>query len=649
MAHNETRNGLNEDERVPRTWSRSTVADGRWMQNNTLNKYRNSDWFLASAIDSLLDKDDELTQAIADEAQARLDYDGILSGRCDFLYTSASKLREDLTTETSERQEGDAATLRDAKDYASAYANNASAYALSEAKTYAKDYTDTASSYLDGRIDGVSSTFNSYSSSMNTWKTGIDDWKTGINNWQTGINNWKETTDTNIGNLQSQIDAFENATDVADVVSTSASLNGYNKRLTPGAVIKVLSAGPGNDQQFYYRNKLEKTSAGPFSIDNFDVLGSVQPYYSKSETYTQAQTQSLIDEKLRYKVDASSAQNFTLPQQWQARQNIGASDGKIPFTQYTASGWQTTSADLSITYLKQGDNYYRLHINDGTTTEDWALVPEPANGQNNYLLTVTPNGIGWRAPSAELPAVTRPDDEGKALVVGSSGLSWEDRGNGYYFVNLKNTNANTFTEVKAAASAHKTIIGYEEEYASNGTKAYKYFTFAGEYWDQYAFFDSNSHELQEKRRLWSAGNVSAYNQRFLYNCAQTFDADERAQIRKNFDAARAPLIITMSDDTKTLSDTEIQDLQRAVDNSTSYYTPLIYILMNVGSTSRLYRYTLRRAASYTYIFESVNDQDMSYIEVNTYTKIAKRTDKLIFWDNNYLPNFSSNQQTYYII
>jgi hypothetical protein len=277
-------------------------------------------------------------------------------------------------------------------------------------------------------------------------------------------------------------------------------------------------------------------------------------------------------------------------------------------------------------------------------------VPEPRAGQDNYLLTVTSGGdIGWRAQSAELPPVTRPADIGKALVVDSEGLKWEDRGNGYYFVNLKNTNADTFTEVKAAASAHKTIIGYEEEYASNGTKAYKYFTFAGEYWDQYAFFDSNSNELQEKRRLWSAGNVSVYNQQFLYNCAQTFDADEQAQIRKNFNAARAPLIIGMSDATKTLSDKEIQDLEKAVDNSTNGYTPLIYIFFAQGSTERYYRYTLRRGAENVYIFESIDNQDLSYIEVNTITKIAKRTDKMWFWTSNYLPDFSSNQETYYII
>lgn len=355
--HNETRNGLNEDARVPKSWSRSTVADGRWMQEHTLNKYRNSDWFLASAIDSLLDKDDELTQAIADEAQARLDYDGILSGRCDFLYTSASKLREDLTTETSERQDGDAATLRDAKDYASAYANNTSAYALSEAKTYA----DTASSYLNGRIDGVSSTFNSYSSNMNIWKSGIETWNTGIDTWKTLVT-------PKLSNLQEQIDAFENATDVADVVPTSGSLNNYNKRLTPGAVIKVLSAGPDNDQQYYYRNKLEKTSAGPFHIENFEVLGSVQPYYSKSETYSKSELydKTEMDDLLLKKLDVSANQVWALS----TKQNPNYSQDQFIETLNNYQIMARIDSDFNViseTYVKKTDlNSYatNTYVND---------------------------------------------------------------------------------------------------------------------------------------------------------------------------------------------------------------------------------------------------------------------------------------------
>lgn len=667
MAHNETRNGLNENERLPRTWSRSTVADGRWMQNNTLSKYRNSDWFLASAIDGLLDKDDELTQAIADEAQARLDYDGVLSGRCDFLYTSATQIRNDLDKEVTDRKQNcnDASAhaydlSKSYTDTASAYvfghANDASAHALAEAKTYANG----ASAYLDGRINGVSSTFNSFSSDLKTWKDGVENWEGGIDDWKDAIDDWREdTVDPKLNELESAIAGIEGASDVYDVVATSASLNNYTGRLTPKAVIKVLSAGPNNDQQVYYRWNHTKTASGTWTIADFDYIGGVQAYYDKgyidSNYYKKTETynQTEVDNYLKWKVDASKSQNFTTPQQWQARQNIGASDGKIPWIQPDGSSMKTTSADLSITYGKTGDNYYRLRADDGTTTQDWVLVPEPTDGQNNYLLTVLPNGIGWRAPSAELPAVTRPDDVGKALVVGSSGLTWDDRGNGYYFVNLKSTNANTFKEVKAAASAHKTIIGYEEEYDSNYNKAYKYFTFAGEYWDQYAFFDSNTNEIQEKRKLWSAGNVSAYNQRFLYTSEQNIVPSEQAQVRENIDAAKAPLIIHMIGMSKTLSDDEMDALVNATTyyqvDTPPYWTPLVYIHNSNTSTERYYRFVLKRGAENKYIFASTTENDMAYIEIDGSTKVATRIQKLMFMDSGLLPDFSSNQETYYII
>lgn len=654
----------------PRSWSRSTVADGRWMQDKTFTPLNGNDEQLGIYIDELVKGlNTEETKRAADdetEAAARLAYDGILSGRCDFLYTSATQIRNDLTKESEDRADGDEATLNAANSYtdtASAYvfghANDASAHALEEAKTYAND----TSAYLNGRINGVSSTFNSFSADLKLWKDGVETWSGGIDTWKTGINTWKnDTVDPKLNELESAIAGIEGASDVYDVVGTSAALNNYTGRLTPKAVIKVLSAGPNNDQQVYYRWNHNKTASGTWTIADFDYIGGVQAYYDKgyidnnyykkTETYTQTE----VDNYLKWKVDASQSQNFNTDQKWQARQNIGASDGKIQWTNYIpGTGWKVTSADLSITYKVQGDNYSRLRVDDGTTSADWALVPEPSNS-NQYgdLLTFTSNGIGWKAPSAELPTVTRPDDVGKALVVDSEGLKWEDRGNGYYYVNLKNTNANTFKEVKAAASAHKTIIGYEEEVESQGTKAYKYFTFAGEYWDQYAFFDSNTNELQEKRKLWSAGNVSVYNQRFLYTSAQGLQFNEKVQVRKNIDVAKAPLVIHMYGAYTTLSDDDMQ----AIVNATTYYsvdtppdwTPLVYIHNSMaGGTERYYRFTLKRGNSNEYIFASTIDDDMAYIKVDGRTKEATRIQKLKFQEQGYLPDFSTNQETYYII
>jgi len=303
MAHNETRNGLNETERVPRTWSRSTVADGQWMQKNTLGPYRNSDWFLASAIDNLLDKDDELTQAIADEATARQQNDSDLSAWCTRLTNSAEDLYTGLSDEIAARQaaieaeqqartQGDADTLASAKEYA----NNASAYALAEAKTY----TNTASSYLDGRIDGVSSTFNSFSADLKLWKGSVE-------TWSAGINTWKDNTDNSLSGLQGQIDAIEKATDVIDVVNTTAGLNPYYQgTVTSGDIIKVLSGTNGEQDYYKWTGTGKKKTNPPFS--EFTLVGSLSPYYSKSETYSRSElyTQSQVDAKLADKLDTSA-------------------------------------------------------------------------------------------------------------------------------------------------------------------------------------------------------------------------------------------------------------------------------------------------------------------------------------------------------
>lgn len=275
MAHNETRNGLNEDERVPRTWSRSTVADGRWMQNNTLNKYRNSDWFLASAIDGLLDKDDELTQAIADEVAAREQYDDFLSQsatqiRSDLDYTSG-KLSDEIRDRLAydEFLAGSATEIRSDLDTVSSNLNTEIQTRATDdinVRTSAFNYTDAASAYLNNGLNYVSATFNDYSAGIYTWQN------------TTIIPALK-----NLNDLTSAVNALEGASDVFDVVATTADLNGYSARLTPKAIIKVLSAGENDNEQWYYRWKGTKTTAGVFNLDDFSAVGHVAAYYSQAE------------------------------------------------------------------------------------------------------------------------------------------------------------------------------------------------------------------------------------------------------------------------------------------------------------------------------------------------------------------------------
>lgn len=77
--------------------------------------------------------------------------------------------------------------------------------------------------------------------------------------------------------LQSQLDAMAAASDVVDIVNTKAELDAYNKKdLTDKDVIKVLNDESQGGATTYYR--YDKPS------NVFNPIGSVGPYYTKSET-----------------------------------------------------------------------------------------------------------------------------------------------------------------------------------------------------------------------------------------------------------------------------------------------------------------------------------------------------------------------------
>lgn len=224
----------------PTPWSRTTVADGCWLQ--TFNLFNNNDEQLGVFIDDLV--------------------------KC-------------LNAEETARVSADEKIL---------------------------NVTNEISAYLNGSADGVSSVFSSYFSEINTWQSGINAWSADINGWQTDINTWQdETVNPKLNELESAIAGIEGASDVYDIVDTSAALNNYTGRLTPKAVIKVLSAGPNNDQQVYYRWNHDKTETGTWTIADFDYIGAVQAYYDKgyiddnyykkTETYTKTEVDNYFDGK----------------------------------------------------------------------------------------------------------------------------------------------------------------------------------------------------------------------------------------------------------------------------------------------------------------------------------------------------------------
>lgn len=233
----------------PTPWSRSTVADGHWFQ--TYNLFNNNDEKLGVFIDDLV---------------------------------------IGLNTEEKTRASADKAILNVAMSYTD------------------KTLADGISAYIKGSAAGLSSAFSSYFSEINTWKSDINAWSADINGWQTDINVWQnETVNPKLNELESAIAGIEGASDVYDIVDTSAALNNYTGRLTPKAVIKVLSAGPNNDQQVYYRWNHDKTETGTWTIADFDYIGAVQAYYDKgyidsnyykkTETYTKTEVDNNLNGK----------------------------------------------------------------------------------------------------------------------------------------------------------------------------------------------------------------------------------------------------------------------------------------------------------------------------------------------------------------
>lgn len=298
MSYN-ARDAINEL-KPKKDWKRSTVADGQWMQKNTFTPLTACDDKLAEFVDKL---DNALTQEIQDRTEAdatekaareaydlflsqsatqirtdlnytsgklfdeirdRLAYDEFLAGSATQIRTDLISVSSKLDTEIENRKQGDL-----------------------DVRTSAFNYTDAASAYLDGRIDTVSATFDFYSA---------------------GISEWQENTINpalkNLNDLTSAVNALEGASDVFDVVATTADLNGYSARLTPKAIIKVLSAGTNNNEQWYYRWKGNKTTVSVFHLDDFSAVGHVAAYYS------QAEINDMFDDYYK-KSETSSSQQLT--------------------------------------------------------------------------------------------------------------------------------------------------------------------------------------------------------------------------------------------------------------------------------------------------------------------------------------------------
>ena len=125
--------------------------------------------------------------------------------------------------------------------------------------------------------------------------------------------------------LQEEIDTLQAATDVADIVDTYADLQNYDtSSLTDNAIVKVLADETHDDAQSYYRYAK--------SSDSFSYIGSIGPYYTKSEddALLAAKQDTLVNQQNIKSVNGNSL--------------LGS--GNLELSQYLnfPSSWPTTSA-----------------------------------------------------------------------------------------------------------------------------------------------------------------------------------------------------------------------------------------------------------------------------------------------------------------
>lgn len=122
--------------------------------------------------------------------------------------------------------------------------------------------------------------------------------------------------------------------------------------------------------------------------------------------------------KVCVNIDQSNESNggFSDAEKAQARTNIGAGDGKIPWVTMGGQTPVVVRSGLSIVKYQAG---YCLQ-NDDASVKLW-LAPDFAAGDAGKILGIGGGGaIGWRNAPRELPAYTA-QDANKALIVDAGG------------------------------------------------------------------------------------------------------------------------------------------------------------------------------------------------------------------------------------
>ena len=223
---------------IPAKWSRSTIADGDWLQAKTLAPLSSRDNWLANQItQSEIDLETERRERMAADAYLSAVIDPLSSDLYSFsgkVETSAVQITNQIQTET------DRATYRENE--------------LEQLITNEKN-----------RAEGKETELQQH-----------------INEEKTRAEGAEDALDTRLDTVENDISTLKAATDVIMVYGTYDNFSATSGELilTDADVIKVLVDETTNNEQVYYQ-WYDPASGHEWS--NWSAIGSLEPYYSKSE------------------------------------------------------------------------------------------------------------------------------------------------------------------------------------------------------------------------------------------------------------------------------------------------------------------------------------------------------------------------------
>lgn len=276
----------------PSGWSRRTVADGAWLNENTIYPLSANDVFLASAIRDVSGYADSISAAADEMFDYTLNYvnsnDDYLSANIDYLsgeiVTSATNLTQHIL-ETGEQLQGEIDTLKGASDVIDVFNTFSEFTAWSADPTYIVTDNDIIK-VLNDESYSADQTYYRYSSATSAWGYfgSLDPYysKTDINTFSASLSSTVDNKFTDIsGTIDSRLSNKKDKQTSAEFTGTGSKTITKIEQNTNG-VIDVTYGNISADwyastsQPGYIANKpiiqVKTTINGGFSYDDLKQL-----------------------------------------------------------------------------------------------------------------------------------------------------------------------------------------------------------------------------------------------------------------------------------------------------------------------------------------------------------------------------------------